>query len=147
MVFTWAKIIDCSKLCIKTLKGSPIEMVSEYKYLGIWLDDKVTFDLHIDTLASKLRQKNGFLYRNRSIFPKLCRKRIVEAVFLSVMDYGDIIYGNAASTTLEPLNTVYHSAIRFITEDSFRTHHCHLYDRVDWPSLENRHKRHLYVYF
>ena len=146
MVFTRAQHVDYSNLCIKTLKGSHIDRVSEYKYLGIWLDDKVTFNLHVDTLASKLRQKIGFLYRNKSIFPKICRKRIIEAVFLSALDYGDIIYGNATSTTLGPLNTVYHSAIRFITGDAYRTHHCLLYDKVEWLSLENRRKLHLYMF-
>ena len=145
MVFTRSQNVDYSNLCIKTVKGAQIERVSEYKYLGIWLDDKVTFKFHIDTLANKLRQKIGFLYRNKSIFPIICRKKIIEAVFLSVMDYGDTIYGNAAPTTLEPLKTAYHSAIRFITGDAFRTHHCLLYDKVGWLSLENRRKLHLYM--
>ena len=46
------------------------------------------------------------------------RKRIVEAVFLSVLDYGDVIYGQAASSTLKPLEAVDHSALRFITGDT-----------------------------
>ena len=146
MVFTRSKTVDYSNLCIKTVKNTLIERVSEYKYLGIWLDDKLTFKFHIDTLASKLRQKIGFLYRNKSIFPIICRKKIIEAVFLSVMDYGDTIYGNAVPTTLGPLKTAYHSVIRFITGDAFLTHHCLLYDNVGWPSLENRRKLHLYMF-
>ena len=67
-------------------------------------------------------------------------------MFLSVLDYGDTIYGNAVPTTLDPLKTVYHSAIRFITEDAFRTHHCLLYDKVKWLSPENRRKLHLYMF-
>ena len=62
------------------------------------------------------------------------------------MDYGDTIYGNAVPTTLCPLKTAYHSAIRFITGDAFLTHHCLLYDNVGWPSLENRRKLHLYMF-
>ena len=146
MVFTRSLNVDYSNLCIKTVKEAQIERVSKYKYLGIWLDDKLTFKFHIDTLASKLRQKIGFLYRNKSIFPIICRKKIIEAVFLSVMDYGDTIYGNAAPTTLEPLKTAYHSAIRFITGDAYRTHHCLLYDKVGWLSLENRRAFHLYLF-
>ena len=61
MVFTRAQNVDYSKLCLKTQKNSHIERVSEYKYLGIWLDDKVAFKLHVETLASKLHPKIGFL--------------------------------------------------------------------------------------
>ena len=45
-------------------------------------------------MFSKPRPKNGYLYRNRTTFPMFCRKRITEAVFLSVLDYGNRQYGN-----------------------------------------------------
>ena len=72
----------------------------------------------------------------------ICRKRIIEATFLSVLDYGDIIYRHAAAATLKPLDTVYHSALRFITGDSYNTHHCILYNRVGWSSLSERRTKH-----
>ena len=46
------------------------------------------------------------------------RKRIIEAVFLSVLDFGDVIYRHASVSTLTPLDSVYHSALRCITDDS-----------------------------
>ncbi len=54
-------------------------------------------------------------------------KTIVQATFMSVLDYGDILYCHAAPLTLHQLNSVYHSALRFITNDSYHTHHCSLY--------------------
>ncbi len=42
----------------------------------------ITFDM----VLSKLRLKLGFLVRNKSCFPFFTQKRIVEAVFLSVLD-------------------------------------------------------------
>ena len=72
----------------------------------------------------------------------ICRKKVVEAVFMSVLDYGDVIYRNASITTLLPLDTVYHSALRFITGESYSTHHCTLYDRVGWSSLSERRTKH-----
>lgn len=62
-----------------------------------------------------------------------CRKKNVEADFLSVMDYGDVIYRQASAAALKPLDAVYHSALRFITGESYMTHHCILYDKVGWP--------------
>ena len=89
ILFSRAK--DIEGLQITTTNGSNIERISEYKYLGIWLDEKFTFKCHIDNLTCKLRQKIGFFYRNRASFPEICRKRVIEAVFLSVLDYGDVI--------------------------------------------------------
>lgn len=146
MVFSRARDIAYNNLHISTRNGSDIERVTEYKYLGIWLDDKFTFKYHIDNLANKLRQKIGFLYRNRTSFPIISRKRVVEAVFLSVLDYGDVIYRNAAPSTLKSLDSVYHSALRFITGDKYDTHHCILYDKVGWPSLADRRNTHWYMF-
>ena len=67
----------------------------------------------------------GFLYRNRSSFPLLSRKRVVEEVFLSVLDYVDAIYRHAATSTLEQFDSVYHSALRFITGDSYNIRSYH----------------------
>ena len=125
-------------MLLSTKDGSLIERVTEYKYLGLWLDDKLTFKFHINVLASTLRQKVGFLYRNRSYFSLISRKRIVESLILSVLDYGDIIYRHAAITTLKPLDSIYHSALRFITGDRYDTHHCVLYEKVGWSSLSDR---------
>ena len=93
-----------------------------------------------------MRQKIGFLYRNRASFPIISRKRLIEAVFLSVLDYGDIIYRHAAASTLKCLDSVYHSSIRFITGDSYGTHHCILYNKVGWSSLTERRELHWHLF-
>ena len=45
-----------------------------------------------------------------------------------------------------PLDSVYHSALRFITDDGYNIHHCVLYDKVGWPSLTERRNNHWYLY-
>ena len=79
MLFSKSKTIN-NDLRIVTLNRSPIDRVSEYQYLGIWLDDKLTFKHHISELTTKLRQKIDLLYRNKVNFPLICQKRVVEAV-------------------------------------------------------------------
>ena len=53
---------------------------------------------------------------------------------------------HAATSTLKPLNALYHSALRFITGDGYRTHHCVLYDKVGWPSLAVRREQHCMIF-
>ncbi len=57
-----------------------------------------------------------------------------------------IYYMHAAPSTLKQLDTVYHSAVRFITGDHFRTRHCNLYQAVGWPSLTSRRIQHLLLH-
>ncbi len=45
-----------------------IERVLTYKYLGIWLDEKLAFDVHIDYLVKRLKPRLGFLFRQKKMF-------------------------------------------------------------------------------
>ena len=47
---------------------------------------------------------------------------------------------------LKPLDTVCHSALRFIIGDSFLTHHCTLYGKVGWPSLTTCREQHCLLF-
>jgi hypothetical protein len=48
----------------------------------------------------------------------------------------------ASNTLLNKLDTVYHSAIRFVTKAPYITHHCDLYALVGWPLLHTRRQTH-----
>ena len=96
----------------------------------------------------ELVKKQSFFFRKISCFSLSSRKQMVESTFLTVRDYGDTIYQIAAATTLKPLDAVYHSALYFITGDSFNTHHCILYQKVVRSSLNSCRSLHysLFVY-
>ena len=70
----------------------------------------------------------------------------MEAVVLSALDYGDVVYRHASATSLKALDAAYHSALRFITEEAYNTHHCTLYEKVGWISLSARRDLHLFLF-
>ena len=80
---------------IVTTQGQVLEVVACYKYLGIWLDNCLSFKLQVNNLLKKLRVKLGFFFRHKSCFSLEARKRLVCVTFLPVLDYGDLIYMNA----------------------------------------------------
>uniref|UniRef100_A0A674C311 Reverse transcriptase domain-containing protein n=1 Tax=Salmo trutta TaxID=8032 RepID=A0A674C311_SALTR len=53
---------------ITSLDGSNLEFVDNYKYLGVWLDCKLSFQTHINHLQSKVKSRIGFLFRNKASF-------------------------------------------------------------------------------
>ena len=130
---------------ITTLDGVTIEWVQLYKYLGIWLDNKLNFKHHIDCLAKKLKFTLSFFYRMKSCFSNTSRKKLVTSLFLSQLDYGDTVYRFACASTLSKLDPLFHAALRFITNSPYRTHHCTLYALVGWTSLTSRRLLHWYI--
>ena len=100
MIFNRFKKLVENTLALTSLDGSRINQVSAYKYIGIWLDDELSFKMHIDELCKRLKIKLGFLYRNRTCLSSTNRRQIVQATFMSVIDYGDIIYMHATASPL-----------------------------------------------
>ena len=46
---------------ITTAEGLELEVVTSYKYLGVWLDDTLSFSQHISKLQAKVKSRLGFL--------------------------------------------------------------------------------------
>ena len=53
---------------ITTLDGSDLEYVDNYKYIGVWLDCKLSFQTHIKHLQYKVKSRIVFLFRNKASF-------------------------------------------------------------------------------
>lgn len=50
---------------IFSLDGSEIDYVECYKYLGIWLDSKLSFETHINVFLTEVKTHISFLYCNK----------------------------------------------------------------------------------
>ena len=115
---------------ITTLNGSDLEYVDNYKYIGVWLDFKLSFQTHIKHIQSKITSRISFLFRNKTSFTHAAKHTLVKLTMLPILDFGDLIYKIVSNTLLRQLDAVYHSAIRFVTKAPYTTHHCNLYTPV-----------------
>ena len=145
MWFSRKGLMPLPPLNITTPDGTVLNQVTEYKYLGIWLDSTLSFSHHISSLQSRVKSKLGFLYRMRSTFTASARLTIIQMTILPMLDYGDVIYRSASKGLLQKLDVLYHSAIRFATNAPFKTHRCTLYSSVNWPSLHTRRNIHWFM--
>ena len=106
---------------ITTLDGSDLEYVDNCKYLGVWLDCKLSFQTHIKNLQSKVKSRIDFLFRNKASFTHAAKHPLVKLTILPILDFGDVINKIASNTLLSKLDIVYHSSIRFITKAPYTT--------------------------
>ena len=71
---------------ITTLDGSELEYVDNYKYLGVWLDCKLSFQTHIKYLQFKIKSRIGFLFRNKASFTHAAKHTLVKLTILQILD-------------------------------------------------------------
>ena len=76
---------------ITTSEGLELEVVTSYKYLGVWLDGTLSFSQHISKLQDSVKSRLGFLYRNRSSFNPAAKLTLFQMTILPMLDYGDVI--------------------------------------------------------
>ncbi|GBN91127.1 RNA-directed DNA polymerase from mobile element jockey [Araneus ventricosus] len=126
------------------LNGTSIPMVSEAKFLGIILDEKLSFRPHILNLKRKCNETLNLLKILSNTtwgadFSSLLK--IYKALVLSKLDYGCTIYGSARKSLLQTLDTIHHQGLRF-SSGAFRTSSVQsLYIINKEPALElRRHK-------
>ncbi len=136
------------RICLKLLlymtrKLKECHVIITWVFL---LDEKLSFKPHVDNLVKKMRVKLSFYYRNKACFNLKVRKELVAATFLSVVDYGDILYMHATKSVLRSLDSVYHSALRFVINAEYSTHHCSLYSLSGWPPLSIRRQHHWLIF-
>ena len=106
-----------------------------YKYLGVWLDRKLSFQTHIKHLQSKIKSRIAFIFHNKAYFSHAAKHTLVKLTILPILAFGDVIYKLASNTLLNKVDAGYHSAIRLVTKAPYTTHHCDLNALVGWPSL------------
>lgn len=129
-------------LTIKSLDEIALQKVEKFKYLGLWLDSQLSFKSHINSITKKTYGRLKSLYRSVECFSLQVRKRITTQLLLPVLDYADVIYSNTPETNLRPLNVLYNSLCRFVLRCSYRTHHCLMYESLNWLAPNDRRKFH-----
>ena len=91
-----------------------INEVQQTKFLGIIVDNKLTWNNHISVLTTKIAKSIGILLK--------CRKYLEERILLNLyysfiypyLLYGNLIWGNAATTLVEKVGKKQKLAIRII---------------------------------
>ena len=97
-----------------SLNGSPIEEKSKAKYLGILLDNKLSYEHHTKHVRSKLIKGNAILIKTRHFIPSDILTNTYNAHIHSHIDYGFNVWGYAAQTHIKNVLTQQKKAVRIL---------------------------------
>ena len=110
-----------------------IERVGEGKketsvrFLGLWVDAKLTFRCHISKLKVKLSRGLFALSTSRNDSPLRIRMNIYYCLFESHLRFASNLYGSATTSNLEEIFTMQKQAIRFVSNAPFYSHTSNLF--------------------
>ena len=103
------------------INGLPIDKISCCKYLGIHVDEKLKWDVHIDLLYKKLFKFTSIFYKLRSVLPSECLTKLYFAFVYSHICYGVEIYANVCKSVIDKLCKLNNKLLRIVLNKNFDT--------------------------
>lgn len=97
-----------------TISGSKLDLVDQYKYLGVILDDRLSFTKHINYLISLINHRLYILRKIQYYINGGTSLLLFKTMILSYFDLGDIFYDSCSKSMLKRLQTLQNSALRCV---------------------------------
>ena len=110
------------------------------KFLGLVLDEKLKWNIHIDTLCKKLSKLNGILYLVRNSLSPTALKCIYYSLVYSHLIYGISIWGGTYQTHLDPLIKAQKRIVRTISLANRDAHTAPLFNELHLLTFNNIYK-------
>ena len=123
------------------LNGETIDCRSSEKYLGLILDNNLSFKPHIDYVCCKISKALGIIYRSRDFLPKSVLVSLYYSLVYPYLNYCIIAWGNTFDSHLQPLRVLQKKIIRIILFKSFGSPSSPLFHELNLLKLDD-----IYVY-
>ena len=117
----------------------PVSKADSQKHLGLHLDSKLSFDIHIKTILTKVNRIIGLLWKFQQVFPRTSLITIYKAFIRPQLDYVDVIFDQAFDNSFhQRLESIQYNAALAITETISGTSRENLYQKLGLESLQSR---------
>ena len=83
------------------MEGIKIPFVTLTKFLGVWIDSDLSWNMHVGNLIRKLKQKLKLLQLSKNLLDINTKKILYHAQFCSHIRYGLLLWGNSVNETLK----------------------------------------------
>ena len=96
---------------------SLIKEVTSIKYLGVRIDNKLTWNDHIQYITHKATQVNGFLYRNLRQCPPHIKTACYKSMVRPILEYACSVWDPHTNVNIQKVESVQRHAARFCLGD------------------------------
>ena len=146
MIFTAKKIHPHTANINLLLNGDRLEVVNYYKYLGVILDNNLTFERHIKSIHKTVSFRTYQLSCLKIFLTIKMALNIYKTTILPHFDYADIIYMNALIGHIAPLQIDQNRCLKICLRQNRLAHTDFIQNEAKLPLLSSRRYMHLLNY-
>ena len=107
---------------VLSIDGVVIERVSEFRFLGVIMDEKLTWKPHIAHVKKKMSKSIFILNKVKHVLDCDSMRLLYCSLISPYLSYCAEVWGNTYVTTLKPLYMLQKRAIRIVHKAHFREH-------------------------
>lgn len=124
-----------------SIDGTLIDTVKTTNFLGVKIDNRLTFAEHLTHTCNKVSKSIGIIYKASKIFNPQTLRMLYNSLVLPYLTYCIIIWGKTANRHLNRLSTLQKKIIRILSNRPRLTHTRPLFHDCNILTLED-----LYIY-
>ena len=103
------------------LYGKYLKRSESVKYLGLQLDQNLSFSEHLNKLSAKLRNANGALFKIRQVATGSVLKSVLNSLFMSHISYACQTWGQNINLNSSRIFKLQNAALRIMTSSTLST--------------------------
>ena len=119
------------------LNGKTLMESSKIKYLGVVMDDRLTWKHHFLELRKKLNKSIGIIFKMRQLCPQKVLLSLYYSLVYSHLSYGICLWGNADETHLEQIRLAQKKVVRIITNSDYSASTTELFAKLKILKLDD----------
>ena len=114
-----------------------INMITDTKYLGVQIDDKLQWDRHIEQVKAKALQALGLIKHAKKFLPSGVLQKMYRGIFEPHFSYCCSVWDCCSETKLNSLQKIQNRAARITTNSLYDAPAVPLLQNLGWPSIRD----------
>ena len=121
------------------LQGEQVKLVPHAKYLGVVIDEHLSFNEHIKMITNKANAVKSFLQRNIGSCTESVKEACYKSMIRPILEYSSTVWSPYTKKNILIIEAVQRRVARFVTSTYNQTSSVTtMLLRLGWPSLEQR---------
>ena len=121
------------------IHSQQIQQSNSAKYLGVVIDQHLTWKEHVNNICSKAIKAKAFLQRNLHQCPASVKSNCYTSLVRPILEYAAVVWSPHLQCQKNQIEKIQRSAARFVTNDfSYHSSVTSMLTHLKWPSLEQR---------
>src|SRR6218665_872044 len=118
------------------INGVPITQVITTKFLGVYVDQHLTWKEHIKHISNKIEKNVGIIARSSYLLPQTIRIKLYYSLIFPYLTYCNVVWASNYKSRLSRLVILQKRAIRVVARVSSREHTGPIFSRLKILNIE-----------